>query len=133
MINLQFIIYNLQLQKGQTLITLLFFMIVSVTITTAAVMVILVNALGTTIYQEGTTAYYAAESGIESALLRLLRDPSFTGESFVLDDTTVTTTVSGNNPITITSVAATNNVIRKIQVQATYTNTILNVLSWKEI
>ena len=76
MIN-KFTINNLQLtinERGQALVTLLFFVIISTIITSAAIVIILVNSTSVAKAQAGISAYYAAESGIENAFLRLLRD-----------------------------------------------------------
>ncbi len=120
-------------QTGQALVTLLFFSIVAITITSAAVIVTLTQAKTGTTLELSNEVYYLAESGAENALLLLLRDPSYSGEQLVLPNGTITISVAGTNPKTITSVAYANGITRQIQVQADYTNSILTVLSWKEV
>lgn len=117
-------------EQGQAVVTLLFFMVISISIITAIVVVVMNNATSGSNVEQGTVAYYSAETGIENALLRLLRDPSYTGETMNVDDATVTIVVSGN---TITSTAHYANSIRKIQVQTVYNNNVLTVSSWREI
>lgn len=124
-------IFNLE--KGQALVTLLFFSIVAITITSAAVIVAVTQAKGGTTIGLSHEVYYLAESGAENALLRLLRDPNYTGEQLVLPVGTISIAVTGVNPKTIISQSNVNGFLRKIQVQADYTNTVLTVLSWKEI
>ena len=133
-INFQFSIFNFQLQKGQALVTLLVFTIVAITITSAAVVIILTNSIGTSKLEQGTNAYYSAESGAENALLRLLRDPNYTGETLPVDDATVLISVSNvGSTYTVTSDATLGNFLRSIEVTATVVNNILTVDSWKEV
>src|ERR1700722_5696827 len=75
---------NFNLERGQALITLLFFAIVGITVTSAAVVMILVNSLSGTKQQQGDIAYDIAQSGAENGLIRLLRDPSYTGETLAV-------------------------------------------------
>src|SRR6266576_874731 len=67
-------------EKGQAVVTLLFFMVMAITITTAAVIMIVTNATSQDRVVEGTGAYYEAEGGAENAMMRFLRDPSYRGE-----------------------------------------------------
>jgi hypothetical protein len=122
-----------QLQRGQALITLLFFMIIAITITSAAVVILLTNSVSAQKLEQGTVSYYTAESGAENALLRLLRDPNYTGETLTIDGTTVVATVTKSGSVyTITSSATFGNFKRTIQVVATYVGNILTATSWKE-
>ena len=68
-------------KSGQALVTLLVFMIIAVTITSSAVMIIILNSKGSYRFQDGLVAYQIAESGAENAILRLLRNPDYTGET----------------------------------------------------
>jgi len=127
-------------QAGQTLVTLLVFTIVAITITSAAVVIILTNSIGTSKFEQGTNAYYVAESGAENGLLRLLRDPTYCGETLPVDSGTATIGVidggggcNGTSPITITSTGNMGNFSRKVRVIATFVNNILTVTSWKEV
>ncbi len=117
-------------QKGSALITLLFFMVISLTIVTGVTIVVLNNASSTSSAEQGTLAYYAAETGAENALLRLIRDPNYTGETLDLDGGSVVIQVNNG---TIISTAAVYRSVRKIQVVTTNINNQVTVTSWKEI
>ena len=119
-------------KTGQALITLLFFVIIVITITSGAVVAIIVSSLSADRTQQGTVSYYVAESGIENALLRLLRNPNYSGETLQVGDETAQITVAGDTNKTITSQALVGNSIHTIQVEAQYLNNTLTVLSWKE-
>lgn len=128
-----------KIQQGQALITLLFFMVIGITLITAASFVMLENISSTTSAEQGVIAYYAAENGIEDALLLLLRYPinsssPYTGgtTTYSQGQATVTVTSSGNT-VTITSVGTYVNAIRKVQVQETNGVSGWQITSWSEI
>jgi len=117
-------------QKGYALITLLFFMVISLTVVTGVAIVVLNNASSTSATEQGTLAYYAAETGAENALLRLIRDPNYAGETLNVDGGSVVIQVNNG---TIISTATVFRAVRKIQVVTTNTNNQVNITSWKEI
>lgn len=126
-------------KSGQTLVLLIIFTIVATTITAASVAILAVNSLTATKFQEGLLTYQVAESGIENALIRLLRDPSYTGTGYksepalTLGDGTVTIQVTGSTTKTVIATAANGNFVRKIQAVVDYNNNIMNVSTWAEI
>jgi len=121
-------------QRGQALVTLLYIMVIGIAITSAIAVIMLVNILGGGTMQQGEYAYYAAESGIENAILKLLRNPSYDGEIVNLENGgSVTTEITSQNPLTIVATGKYYNTARKIQVQTVYNNNVLTISSWKEI
>ncbi|MEO6508636.1 MAG: hypothetical protein ABIO02_01665 [Patescibacteria group bacterium] len=121
-------------KRGETLITLLVFMVVAITVTTSAAMIIMNDSLNATKFQVGQDASYVAESGVEEAILRLLRDPSYTGGTLTVGSGTATIAVTGTTIKTITSVGKVNNHSRKIQVTAGYTGGVVAVTPpWQEV
>ena len=124
---------NEKLNSGQALITLLFFVLISLTITSGAIIIIIVNSISVSKSQEGTLAYYVAESGVENALLRLLRDPNYTGETLVIGSGTAVITVTGSNPKTVVSVGQNGNFKRTVKAQMNYNNGYYTFSNWKEI
>jgi|SRR3989344_4945926 len=117
-------------QKGQIFITMLFFVIIGVTIISAETIVLFTNMLSGSTAEQGTNAYYVAESGIEEALLRLNRNPGYTGEILSVGGGNAVVQVS-NGIITATGTYATT--VKKIQVQTVNNNGALKIVSWKEI
>lgn len=124
---------NLKFESGQVLVSLLFFMIIAIAVTSSAIIVSVINAQTTSAYEQTDVAYAIAEAGVENALVRLLRDPSYTGETLSLNGGSSLVQVSGVSPVTILSEGKIGTFLRKIQVQASYTNTTLTITSWKEI
>lgn len=120
--------------RGQALITLLFYVMIILVITTGAVMLIATNALSTTRLQESILAYSVAEAGAENAVIRVLRDPSYAGETnLAVGEGDVDIEVTPGNPVVIVSTGTLNNFKRKIEVSLTRTSGFYNILSWKEI
>lgn len=136
-------------KSGQTMVMLIIFVIVSITITVASTAILITNSLTATKFQEGLITYHIAESGIENAMMRLLRDPNYTGTGYcsgsgctpepvlTVGTGTVNTTVTASGAcqpsLTITSTATSGNFVRKIQACVSYVNNILIVSSWREI
>ena len=124
---------NHKKQSGQTLITLLIFMIIAITITSTSVAILITNSASSDKLYQGDLAKYLAENGIENALLRLLRDPDYSSETLTLNEGTITITVTGTTNKTITSKGTTGNFSRTIQVQTIYNNDTYTITSWNEI
>lgn len=120
-------------QAGQALVTFLLLILISLTITSAASVVSIVNSQSGEKLEQGTVTAEVAESGAENAILRLLRDPSYTGETITIGTATVVITVSGSSTKTINVVATNGNFKRQIQIICSYTNNVLTVTSWKEV
>lgn len=119
--------------KGQTLIIFLIYILVAIIVTSAAVAVLLTGAKNTDKVYQGSTAYDLAESGAEVAILKLLRDPSYTGDTLTVGDGTATITITGTNPKIITSKGTLYNFTRSVQVTADTSNDVVTVTSWKQI
>lgn len=120
-------------QKGQALITLLFFMVIALLVTTASIVIMFTNSGSANILQQSDNSYYIAESGMENAILRLLRNPNYIGETLSIGDGNATIQVTGINPYTIISVGKEGNFKHTIQASANYTNDVLSVSNWKEL
>ncbi|MEK7502484.1 MAG: hypothetical protein AAB609_03075 [Patescibacteria group bacterium] len=117
-------------QKGQVFITMLFFVIIGVTIISAETIVLFTNILSASTAEQGTNAYYTAESGIEEAMLRLNRNPGYAGGVLTVGGGSAVIQVENG----ITTAAGTyGNTIKKIQVQTVSNNGALKIVSWKEI
>lgn len=122
-------------ERGQALVTLLFFTVIGTTVTFAAVMMIIANSLSGMKFQQGSIAYEIAQSGAENAKLRLLRDPTYIGETITVGSGSAVITVTSNagNTYTIISKGVQGSFVRQIQVDATYANNLFQVTSQKEI
>lgn len=120
------------LQKGQALVALLVFMIIAATITSASVGIVIANSQTASAASLSQDAYLVAESGIENALLRLLRDPNYPGETLSIGETHGTVVVNGLTDKVITATATAGNFTRQIQAQVTFNNDTLVLTAWNE-
>ena len=124
---------NAHKQSGQALVALLVFTIISITIASAAIAIVLINSGSARTLEQGNLTKSASESGVENALIRLLRDPNYAGETLTQDDGDAIVEVSGGVVKTITSTASSLGFIRKIEVVVDTANYQINILSWKQI
>jgi type II secretory pathway component PulK len=119
--------------SGQALVSLLLFTVIASLIITAAAIVIVINMKSTNRLTQSNVSRTIAESGIENALLRLLRNPSYTGEVISLNGGTATVQVTGSSSAyMIKSTGINGNFIHTITVTTQTTNGILSVSSWSE-
>lgn len=119
-------------ESGQTLIALLMFMMITIMLTTVAVTVTVINIQSNIAISNGQQALTYAESGAENALLQLLRDPDYTGETITHDNGTVTISVSGTTVKTIVSEGESGNHHRTVTVTASYIDNVLTPTEWSE-
>jgi len=118
--------------SGQTVVALLVFMMLAITLTLTAAMIVIVNTQSDTTYQQGEQALENAQSGVENALLRLERDGTYTGETLSLAGGTATITVSGTGPLTIVSVGHIGRIVRTVTATADISGNVITVTNWSE-
>ena len=119
-------------QSGQTLVALLIFMVLAITITVTAAAITIINTQGNSSYVNGQAALANAEAGVENALLRLERDPSYSGETMTLTAGSVTTTVSGTTTKTITAIGSAGSFKRTVTATAAYSGDTITLTTWAE-
>lgn len=124
------------MNKGQAALTLIFFALVAMIATSAAVIAIVSNNLTQTKMEQGISAYYAAEAGTENALLRLLRQPSYQGETLTVDQTSQA--IITVEPLTeigryaIVAEGQSGTVTHKIKTIIDYNDSVLQIISTEE-
>lgn len=120
-------------QKGQTLVILLTYMVIAIIVTTSSVALVMNSSKSTDKVYQGSNSLDIAESGAETAMIKLLRDSSYIGETVAVGGGQAVVTVTGTNPKTILSKGTLNNFTRTIQVIVDTSNNTLVATSWKEI
>jgi hypothetical protein len=121
------------MKKGQTLVILLMFIAIAIAVTTAAVMISISGSLAAFKLEQGTVAYHLSENGAENALMQLLRNPFYSGETLTTEAGTTTITVTGDNPKVIISRGRAGDFLRSVRITVNYTGGIMTVASWREI
>lgn len=120
--------------KGYVMITMLYIMVIGILVTTGAAFALIANTQSTTSFETGARARQVAESGIENALIRLVRDPAYAGETLeVSPGETATITVSTASGIVVTALGISGGTSRQIQAIVLYNDEILTIQSWKEL
>lgn len=121
-------------QQGQALIMLLFFIMIGVIVTTAAIFMIAANSLAAGGVERGVVARELADSGAENALLQILRG-NYAHEDITTlpdGDVSVDITITDGLPSLISSTATASGYTKKVEVGVSYVDNVLTVGSWKE-
>lgn len=121
-------------ERGQVLVTLIVFVAVMTAVTVMAVNLMITNSQSVTKLEQGVNLLQATESGVELALLKLLRDPvNYTGETFTIDDASVTVSITGGVTKTLVSTGVLGSFTKKVEVLLSDpVNDIMVITSWKE-
>lgn len=119
--------------SGQALTSVLILLTVGMSVISVSSGLINSSLQTTSKLFESNQAYLIAESGVEVALLQILRTPDYNGEVISFEIGTANITVTSTSPFTFVSKGILNNSQRSIQVIINYQNGIMTVQSWKEI
>ncbi|MEX0621894.1 MAG: hypothetical protein WD187_02790 [Candidatus Woykebacteria bacterium] len=124
-------------QKGQALIILIVVIAISLVVLSGVILFAIGQAKISARSKLASQVYYAAETGAEYALMKIMRDPTScsVSDSLNLDSTVITISYNQSGPdCIITSEANKNNIVKKIQVQAYYdANQMFNYSNWSQI
>lgn len=122
-------------QSGQAMITILVciaFLAIIVFFTVASTIVNTRAASKAAIAEE---TFHLAEGSIENATLKLVRDPSYTGESYTQGNALITITITGaptsSRAIYVKTVNGNNT--RNFQADGAFANNKFMISSWKEV
>ena len=127
-------------EKGQALIILIVAIAVALTVLSAAIMQSVGAAKISATSTLGEKVYFAAESGAEYGLIKLMRDPDPINcngaDSLNQDGISIQISYSYNaldSTCVITSQSQKNNLIKKIRVEASYNpSQIFQYCCWRE-
>ena len=120
-------------QQGMALVVVLILGAIGILIITLGISLSSLITQANLRYTRGIQALHLAESGAENALMRLIRNPNYSGETLTLTDGTATIVVSGTSPKVITVNGTSGSVTRTIVVEVADQNGVLTVQSWKEL
>lgn len=119
--------------NGQALVMLLFYVAIALTVISFSIALTISNSLGSMQEEQGNHALEIAESGAENALLRLVRDPSYGGETLTVGSGDATVTIGGQDTKTITSTGVTNGFTRVVEAEVAISDGTITLLSWQEL
>jgi len=118
-------------KKGTALIILLLIMSVAMSMVGAAVVTIMSATQKTSFAEQGVVALKIAESGAEEALIRILRDPNYSGGTLTIDEGNATIQVTGSTIKTITVTTDYAQVRQQVVVTVNTAGDLLKVLAWQ--
>ena len=72
-------------QSGQTLVILLIYMVIGIIVTTSSIALVINSSYNTDKVYQGNNALDVAESGAETAMIKLLRNPNYNGETLTIN------------------------------------------------
>ena len=119
--------------KGQTLVMLLVFIVIGITVITASVGLIINSSRSIDRLYQGSNALSLAESGIEIAMIKLIRNSSYIGETITIGQGQVVASVSGSTTKTIRSIGTLGDSTRTVEATVTTIGYRLTITSWMEI
>jgi hypothetical protein len=118
--------------RGYAMVVLLVFVIMAVVLISAAVNIMLVVTQSASQGELSQNSLSLAEMGVEEALIRIVRDPSYTGGIITVgsDQIDVGVIGEGGSTKTITSSASISAVSRSVVVNADIGVSSLSIPSW---
>ena len=120
------------MKRGQTLVIFLVYIVIAMTVISVAVAILVTNTIGSSHAEQSRMAYVIAESGMENALIRLLRNPAYPGEILPVGSGQSTITLAGTDPIVVTSEGSQGDFSRRIQVSVRFVQGVMQVETWRE-
>ena len=106
--------------KGQALLPLLILIIIILSLGAAAIELAIGNIVINRYFQEEIIGFYTTEAALENGLLRLLRNPAYSGEDLQINETSCTIDVSGSAPTIVAAECVDNRRLRKIQAEVSF-------------
>ena len=121
--------------SGQILTSVLVFMAFGLSVIALSVALTVINMQNTAKYSQSEQATNYAEAGVEEAILRLIRDSTYSGGNLLLaTDASITIQVTANgDDRAITSTAIYNGFTKKVLAQVSLANSTATLVSWKQI
>ena len=120
---------------GQAFITLVLFVAIAMSVISGTIIIIVVNSFGASLSEKSILVHQSAENGIENALVHLLRDPDYAGETLspIINSYNTVISVTGNdNNKTIVSTASSSNITKAITAKIFYNNNVMTVTYWQD-
>lgn len=119
-------------QPGNILVVVLVLMVVGITIVSMSLALVITTSQSMGGAMESDRMRAAVEGGIENAILKLLRNPSYAGESMVIDGVAVVVTVTQGAQTTIIATATSGEYKQRYRVLLERISGVLTVVSWQQ-
>lgn len=118
---------------GMALVTVIIFAAVATIVITLGITLMVVQTSSSSRVASAQETLIIAESAMENALIRLLRNPNYAGETLTFPNGTATITVTGTTSKTVTVTAEVLRSKRVLVVHLTESNGVTTIDSWNEV
>lgn len=121
--------------KGQALIGVLAVIAISMILVSSLMMNSLISADSSLKLRQSSHAIINADSYIQDAIIKIIRDPNYVGESLTLPDSRVIIEVTGDNPknILVKSINFEGDILRRLSLQVNFSdNGAISIDNWTE-
>lgn len=122
--------------KGQALIGVLAVIAISTVLVSSLMTNSLISANSSLKLRQSNQMINNTDSYMQNAIIRLIRDPNYIGETLTLDNGRVIIEVTGNNPksILVKSINTQNDILSRLTLQVNIDNYgVITVSGWKEL
>jgi hypothetical protein len=119
--------------RGQALLPVVILMALVVILGTSLFNQSIGGLLVTSYFQEGESTLMATEGAMENGLMRLLRNPAYTGESLQIGNISCTINTSGSAPTIVVANCNSGRTIRKLRAEVDFTSGLMEVSNLREI
>lgn len=126
---------HLHRDKGQALIGVLAIIAISTVLVSSLMINSLISADSSLKLRQSSSAITIADSYMQNAFIKLIRDPNYTGETLTLNDGRVIIEITGENPkyILIKSIGPQNDILRQLSSQVNFdSNGAVSITNWTE-
>lgn len=106
--------------QGQALLPVLIIMVVVLILGAAVLDLSISGLLVSSYFQEGEATLMATEGALENGLLRILRNPSYSGESLQVGDASCIISISGQSPVVMNASCDSGRAIRRLQAEINF-------------
>lgn len=120
-------------KPGHILVVILVLMVVGITIVAMSLALVISTTQSLGGAMTADRVHAAAEGGIENAILKLLRDPTYTGEEMIVDDLPVTLAVTRGTQTVIVATAESGAFTQRYRVVLERISGVLTIISWQQI
>lgn len=122
--------------SGQALIGVLAVIAISIVLVSSLMTNSLISADSSLKLRQSSLALASADSYAQNALIKLIRDPNYTGETLTLDTGRVIIEITGDNPksVLIKSTNSASDILRQLNFVVNYASDgTISVVDWTEI
>ena len=121
------------MNKGQALIPVLIIMLITMILGVGVLHLSIGSLLLNSYWLEGEKVLMATEGALENGLMRILRNPGYSGESLQINEINCTIETSGQAPVVMTAECSSLRSKRRLQAEVSFINGEMLVSNYQEV